>query len=322
MKRFSIRRLLPIILLIILLSAYNRVSHERPQPSNFPLVSTTCKSSQYALEKVCIPPNPQRVVVLDYHQLLPTLLALGIKPVGAMTLWDAAYNAPFLEGMTVGINNLGSFTQAPNLEKILALHPDLILGWDHFPSSNKLLPKIAPTLIFPFTEVAPNWKQFLKLIAAEFEKKEVANKLLNDYELRVKRMRQTLERHHPSLRASCIMISSGAIYLVAQQTPVQSVFHDIGLQRSSLEDDSADWYPPISLEKLPDLDVDIIFVATSEKRDQYFVQKLKEKPLWQQVKAVQQNQVYSVDADAWTSFNILSANAILDDLEKYLIDKP
>jgi iron complex transport system substrate-binding protein len=319
MKRFSIRSLLAIILLIITLSACSRTIYE-PSQSLTPSEPTSCKSIQYALEKVCIPLNPQRIVVLDYHQLLPTLLALGIKPVGAMTLLGTNYNAPFLEGMTVGVEDLGSFTQAPNLEKILALHPDLVLGWDLFPLANKLLPKIAPTVIFPFIELAPNWKQFLNIIAVAFDKTEVANKLLDNYESRVERIRKTLEDRHPNLRASCIHISSDAIYLVAQQTPVESVFRDIGLQRSSLEDASTDWYPPISLEKLPDLDADIIFVATSEKRDQDFVQKLQEKSLWQQVKAVQQNQVYLVDANAWTSFNILSVNAILDDLEKYLVN--
>ncbi|NJR52886.1 MAG: ABC transporter substrate-binding protein, partial [Leptolyngbyaceae cyanobacterium CSU_1_3] len=127
----------------------------------------------------------------------------------------------------------------------------LILGWDLFLSSNKLLSQIAPTVLFSFTEAAHNWKQLLKIIAAEFNRTEVANELLDSYELRVQKMRKDLEINRLQLRASCLVVASGAIYLVAKETPVESVFNDIGLQRYSLEDASKEAYFPISEEKLP-----------------------------------------------------------------------
>ncbi|NJR52887.1 MAG: ABC transporter substrate-binding protein [Leptolyngbyaceae cyanobacterium CSU_1_3] len=125
--QLCVKLLLLAILMVTLLSCGN-VSYEQPQSPLPQLRPTSCRSIQYALKEACVPLNPHRVVALDHHQILPTLLALGIKPVGAMTLQNADYNAVFLEGMTAGIENLGYFSQPPNLEKVLAVHPDFNSG--------------------------------------------------------------------------------------------------------------------------------------------------------------------------------------------------
>lgn len=46
---------------------------------------------------------------------------------------------------------------------------------------------------------------------------------------------------------------------------------------------------------------------------------MKTNPLWQKLKAVQNNRVYLVP-DYWIGSGILAANAIVDDLYKYLLD--
>ena len=42
-------------------------------------------------------------------------------------------------------------------------------------------------------------------------------------------------------------------------------------------------------------------------------------PLWKKLNVVKNNRVYTVDSGYWYFGNILAANAILDDLEKYLL---
>jgi len=47
----------------------------------------------------------------------------------------------------------------------------------------------------------------------------------------------------------------------------------------------------------------------------------KKDPLWQKLEAVQNNRVFTVDFNYWSFGNVLAANAILDDLFKYLVEE-
>ncbi|MDP9352451.1 MAG: ABC transporter substrate-binding protein, partial [Chloroflexota bacterium] len=102
------------------------------------------RTIEHAMGTAEVPANPQRVVALDTGEL-DAAMTLGVKPVGAVEAIPGEGFPSYLEG-TEGIENVGTIEQ-PNLEKIAALKPDLIL-------SSKLrheviypqLSKIAPTV--------------------------------------------------------------------------------------------------------------------------------------------------------------------------------
>ena len=81
-------------------------------------------------------------------------------------------------------------------------------------------------------------------------------------------------------------------------------------------------FSKISLEGLNLIDGDVIFVATQSNDEQAFLEELKQKPLWQTLRAVQQDQVYPIDYMTWKGQNLLAADAVIDDLYKYLVDTP
>ncbi|MEM8831228.1 MAG: hypothetical protein AAGE96_17995 [Cyanobacteria bacterium P01_G01_bin.19] len=64
-----------------------------------------------------------------------------------------------------------------------------------------------------------------------------------------------------------------------------------------------------------------MFVASYSKQDRAYFEQIKQKPLWQQLNVVQQNRVYVVDAGTWRSGSLMAANAVMDDLEKYLLNE-
>jgi len=76
----------------------------------------------------------------------------------------------------------------------------------------------------------------------------------------------------------------------------------------------------VSLERLELLDADVLFVALDPGAEESF-QKYQNTPLWQKLDVVKNQRVYAVDSGYWIFGNILSANAILDDLFKYLVGK-
>ena len=71
-------------------------------------------------------------------------------------------------------------------------------------------------------------------------------------------------------------------------------------------------------------DGDVMFVVAyggNETGERDF-SRIQQTPLWQTLKAVQQNRVYYVDPPAWRARTPLAADAIIDDLFKHLINTP
>jgi iron complex transport system substrate-binding protein len=112
------------------------------------------------------------------------------------------------------------------------------------------------------------------------------------------------------------MLPTG-IYAYGNQSNIARILRDIGLQRPPSQ--RGDFYTldNISLERLSDIDGDVLFLLNQGGVSEEIIQK----PLWKQLKAVQQNQVYFVGYH-WHFLDILAVNAIIDDLFKYLVNTP
>ena len=83
----------------------------------------------------------------------------------------------------------------------------------------------------------------------------------------------------------------------------------------------------ISQELISEADADIIFYwaygddyHSKEDRMQSSLAQLQSDPLWMQLDAVQQGKAYQVP-DYWIGYGPLAANAVIDDLYKYILDK-
>jgi iron complex transport system substrate-binding protein len=83
----------------------------------------------------------------------------------------------------------------------------------------------------------------------------------------------------------------------------------------------------ISQEVLSQVDGDVLFVWTAEneaganQEAQKKLEKLQSDPLWKTLNVVQKNKVYFVPS-YWIGSGPIAANAILDDLFKYLVEAP
>ena len=91
--------------------------------------------------------KPEKIVALNWTQA-EILLTLGITPVGVTSIQGYRKWQGDFPPMPDSVTELGTRSE-PSLEKIAALHPDLIIGynWRH----SKILPqleKIAPTLLY------------------------------------------------------------------------------------------------------------------------------------------------------------------------------
>ncbi|MCG6134591.1 MAG: iron-siderophore ABC transporter substrate-binding protein [Nostoc sp. LLA-1] len=281
------------------------------------LASANCRIIQHTMGTTCVPSNPQRVVTFS----LPTLgnaLTLGVKPLGS-TYIDMLGENTYLEGKVDGIQSLG--ISAPNLEKILLLKPDIIIGWDAESQFYPLLSKIAPTVLFNWQN--KTWRDLFDFVTLVLGKQEAAEQAWKYYYQRVEKLKAALGNRYQNQEISLVFLAPGVIFSEGKNSFPDSILKDAGLQRPKSQDVIVPFTQIyFSLEELEKVDGDILFVGTLTDDDQKFIEELKQKPLWKKLRAVQQNHVYSMDYLTWRAGNLLAADAVIDDLFKYLVNTP
>lgn len=80
-------------------------------------------------------------------------------------------------------------------------------------------------------------------------------------------------------------------------------------------------YQEVSLEQLSKIDPDILFISANEGKT--IVDEWKTNPLWKNLKAVKNGQVYDADRDTWTRFRGIksSETSAKDVLKKCIISR-
>lgn len=275
-----------------------------------------------AIAEVQVPINPQRLVTL-HGTALESVLALGEKPIGTTLNGDRDRQPDFLKAKLNNVEVLGSFGE-PNLEKLLLLKPDLILDLDTA-SIYSQLSQIAPTIVTEY-DSANSWQPNLRIYAEALGKSELAEKIIANYYDRLEKFKTEIKKKNKAITVSVIRIYPQGITFYQPDSFSGSILKDAGLSRPPLQRQGGG-QQLISQELISEADADIIFYWAygddySSKSDRIAnsLEKLKSDPLWQQLNAVKQGKVYQVP-DYWIGYGPLAANAVIDDLCKYILNK-
>ncbi|AFZ33339.1 periplasmic binding protein (plasmid) [Gloeocapsa sp. PCC 7428] len=274
-----------------------------------------CRKVQHSMGEACVPLHPQRVVTI-HSSIFANAIALGIQPIA--TAYDMTEPFPtYLRGKVNGVELIGDLTQ-PNLEKILRLKPDLILGNPWAPNNYQQLSNIAPTVI-PFRDLS--WEQDLTELAQILGKEKAGAQLIEAYWQRIEQLKQALGNRRYQMQISVAGTFPEYIYAYGLNSAPGVILNDAELQRPPSQRKNSYYVENISEESLSEIDGDVLFcvVRGGDEGKEKLLQRLTQKPLWQQLKAVQQNHAYLVDYH-WHHLDILAMNAIVDDLFKYLVN--
>lgn len=283
---------------------------------------------EHAMGTAEVPCTPQRVVTLGQGQT-DTTLALGVTPVGVVQPWTEEwydYLPDEVEDATVVGTEL-----EPDLEAIAALNPDVILGSRlRHEALYKQLSQIAPTVFSETIGVA--WKDNVSLWAEALCRQDTGEEILAEYEAHAKRVSDGLaEAGKGDVEASMVRFMPDQVRIYLTGFP-GSVMRDAGIDRpkaQQVEDwDASPQLIEISEERIPDMDGDVIFVMVSEEwyqesgtqETEEVMAQWTSTDLWQGLSAVKNDAVHEVNESQWNlGGGILSANAMLDDLEDYFL---
>jgi iron complex transport system substrate-binding protein len=297
-----------IIIMSLSIFALAGCAPEKTQP-----VSNTI-SITHAMGTTKVPTAPKRIVVLT-SEGTEALLALGIKPVGAVQPYNGTPWYPHTSKQLQGVKLLG-IESAPNLEAIASLKPDLIIG-------NKMrqekvysqLSAIAPTVFAE--ELRGDWSENFQLYAKAVNKEAEGKKVLAAYNQHIEQTKQELG-DLLSKKVSVVRFIPGQTRLYQLNSFTGVIFKQLGFQRpaNQMKEDLA---TQITREQIPEVDADILFYLTYDKPDDKGGTKLEKEftsdPLWKSLNVVQQKHAFQVDDIIWnTAGGILAANEMLDQL--------
>lgn len=211
--------------------------------------------------KVCS--EPKRIVALGPNVLEP-LLALQVQPIAfadhigfyTKDYTNPSEQIPYLgKYINESMTNVG-IAYTPNIEAILKVKPDLILGVDlNNASQYEMLSKIAPTLILDWDKPMENMKTIAHMVNRETQAQEILQTTQAKIAKAKTEFAPVVEKYPKVL----LLYAQGLQELISDNSRglCSSLVKDLGFQLVSPPKSNAsqpDTRTPISLEILPQLE--------------------------------------------------------------------
>jgi len=286
--------------------------------------SQETRTIEHGLGKTEVPENLQRVITL--YSATDVALAVGVKPVAVD---DASASSEYLEGRLERIENIGQGFE-PNLEKVAALEPDLILGLDVVVEQvYDKLSRIAPTVGVRFGEASGEWKRYNRGYAEALGRTGEFEKVMADYEAKAEDFRRKMGDRFDETEVVVMRASPENLRFDLPGIFIGDVvYNDAGLQLPPRlkrpAEDPENYTLEISREQFGLVEgSDALFVwnvtGVSKEKDEREIEEIVNDPLFERLDVVREGNVYKM-GDHWFSESVLGADMVLDDLEKYLVE--
>ncbi|ALS75670.1 ABC transporter substrate-binding protein [Planococcus rifietoensis] len=241
---------------------------------------------QYESENgtVEVPADPQRVVALAYGG---NVMALDV-PLAGIDAWaiDNPNYEPYLDGVEE--------VSEENLEKIIELDPDLIIGYSTLQNVDKL-EQIAPTVTFTYGKV-DYLTQHLE-IGKLLNKEDEAQAFVDDFKKRAQAAGEEIKAEiGEDATVSVIENFDKQLYVYGDNwgRGTEILYQEMGLNMPEKVKEMAltDGYYALSQEVLPEYMGDYVIFSKDSEQDNSF----QETDLYQNTPAVKNDQVFEADA--------------------------
>lgn len=226
--------------------------------------------------------KPQRVVALQWD-LLENLVGLGIKPIGAADIgpWSAWVREPHLPD---GIVDVGTRAE-PNLERIAALEPDLVLIGPTQLNLKKSLERFSKVLVFEnyranakSGQAQEAINQYLTL-ARIFNLEQKANQDIASWQMALKEMGQSIRNHFGFVPSVQVIRFSGltTLFVYTPNSIADFVLRQMGITQPYVRDNANYGLTQVRIRDLKDLnDAYVVYVLPFAQE-----KKVLQSILWQ-----------------------------------------
>lgn len=289
-------------------------TEDTEETANTDEASNDVREITHAMGTTEVEGTPEKIVTL-YQGATDTAVEFGITPVGVVESWLQQPYYDYLKDDLEGVEIIGLETQ-PTLEEIANLDPDLIIASKlRHEEIYDQLTAIAPTVAH---ETVFDYKGTVELMGEAMNMEEEADQILSDWDDRVADFQTKIEEKLGDewpLNVSILNFRAdhARIYFTGF---AGSILQELGFTRPENQQ-SEEWGVQLTdKESIPEMNADVfyIFNEDSEAVQQNF-EEWTSHPLWNNLDAVQNDQVHMVDEITWNmAGGIKSANMMLDDI--------
>lgn len=256
---------------------------------------------------------PKRIVILDnlYGEILEPL---DLTPVGATTGQEGSqefstlFKKHYKDADVVSVG----WQKSPDLEKIKELKPDLILMTVDQEGLYDKLSEIAPTVGYRIN-TDENWdyhETSLK-VAEIFDKRDEMKDALDRMDAKEAVFAENVKAKFGDQKLMYLRVTGNDIRYYAYGH--FGYLYDTYKFNRAQTFNPEDMYQVIDIDKLKDLNPDLLIVQADSK--ELLDNKLKNTPVWSNLKAVQNNNVIYADYSTYMlGFGIVSQEAIMNQI--------
>jgi iron complex transport system substrate-binding protein len=236
--------------------------------------------------KTIVEAKPLKIAT-PYISFVDYMAVLDTYPIAGQGIEIIERNFPSLSKRIAGkgIQDLG---MEANLEKLLAVQPDLIIAAEDMKEQYERLSQIAPTVIFP---QAGEWRETLKQIAEVIGEEEKAEQVLAEFDRKSAEYKEKLAfRQNESVLFT--MYSGKEMFVMWNDGRFDPFYKGLGLKPV----EAAQANGQITLESLAALNPDHLFVINNWQNPiQGGVREaMKISKVWNSMNAVKNNRVYKL----------------------------
>ncbi len=294
----------------------NNATATAPAATDTPAADNT-RVIQHAMGETTLTGTPERVVILT-NEGTEALLAVGVKPVGAVHSWSGEPWYDHIKDEMQDVTVVGDELQ-PNLELIASLKPDLIIG-------NKVrqekiyeqLNQIAPTVFAE--DLMGDWKINFKLYTQALNKEAEGEQAMAAFDQRVAEVKAKVG-DKAATKVSVVRFTAAQVRIYQKQTFSGVLLDQLGFARPESQDKDS-FIEVMSKETIPAMDGDVMFYFVSEDVGSNEGTKVAEEwmndPLFKNLNVAKTNKVVKVDEAIWnTAGGYKAANLLLDEIVEY-----
>ena len=260
-----------------------------------------------------IPAEPQRIVDLSGNSDI--LSVLGYKVVGTANsdAYDYTKFPSYLEETLSGAEILGYSRQdTMDVEAVMNLNPDLIVISTVQEKMYDALSEIAPTVMIQLE--ALNWKDDVKAFAKLFNKEDVANEWLANYEAKAKEAGEKIKAEYGEDTTYLSFLASGGQFFIFDGAGFGDVlYNDMGLAKPEGMPEQTDIsLPVVTYEGLAAIKADHIFaIATDEDLAQ-----LEANSIWNNLPAVKNGNVVILESSPYFNqgYSCIGREILVDEI--------
>jgi AraC family transcriptional regulator, transcriptional activator for feuABC-ybbA operon len=244
------------------------------------------------------------------------LLALNVVPIAAPLdpKWTPYYYNAYRTQIKSHLTLTDPYTSwqfEANLDKIVRIRPDAIVGTDQLrPAEKTKLMDMAASFFVPTENVG--WREQLRMIARFLDREDQAELWIQRYEQRVQSAREQIDAElgHDSILV--LRIYGHAIHAYWNRGLEDVLHRDLKLKAVFRPEPSEN--VQLTLEQVAELNPDrILLVVCPEASSRAYWLALQHTAAWRQLKAVRNLHVYLISSDPWFEYSAVAILRMLDE---------